>query len=383
MSGGSLTKDLVRRVNLLLAEQYPSRVAGSPLPSVEQIAIRLQARHDDLKRCSQVKILKQLKDVVFPEIQRVEQQRASPAHRDSPGGDAKKRKRDEEDATGLQGEESNSSLFVIDTNGDRMKKGGNKLVAYTDTNRANKGLHSLYSKSTTTDMGMGSSPMPAVGAAEGGGAGTTGGSGAASRSGARVGKASRGSRGKKGSSRAAEVGSVKFRDLGGVDKLLQQVRELIEYPLAHPEIYAHLGVEPPRGVLLHGPPGSGKSLLAGAMAAELAELGVTYFRISAPEVVSSESGGSEKEIREIFAEAKACAPSLIFIDEIDAITGKRENAQREMERRIVAQLLTCMDDLASKPPAAQGSQRDLEMQVAASYTSSSRPHTQGAEGLMH
>ena len=102
-------------------------------------------------------------------------------------------------------------------------------------------------------------------------------------------------------------------------------------------------------------------MIAGAMAAELAELGVTYFRISAPEIVSGMSGESEKEIREIFAEAKASAPSLIFIDEIDAITGKRENAQREMERRIVAQLLTCMDDLGSRPPPAKGSARDLEM----------------------
>ena len=102
-------------------------------------------------------------------------------------------------------------------------------------------------------------------------------------------------------------------------------------------------------------------MIAWAMAAELAEQGVTYFRISAPEIVSGMSGESEKEIREIFAEAKASAPSLIFIDEIDAITGKRENAQREMERRIVAQLLTCMDDLASRPPPAKGSARDLEM----------------------
>ena len=108
--------------------------------------------------------------------------------------------------------------------------------------------------------------------------------------------------------------------------------------------------------------GSGKTMTAGAMAAELAELGVTYYRISAPEIVSGMSGESEKEIREIFAEAKASAPSLIFIDEIDAITGKRENAQREMERRIVAQLLTCMDDLGSRPPPAKGSLRDLEAQ---------------------
>ncbi|EKX33771.1 hypothetical protein GUITHDRAFT_81158 [Guillardia theta CCMP2712] len=149
-------------------------------------------------------------------------------------------------------------------------------------------------------------------------------------------------------SKTAEIPSIRFRDLGGIESILQQVRELVEYPLAHPEIYAHLGVEPPRGVLLHGPPGSGKSMLAGALAAEMHECGVTYFKISAPEVVSGMSAGeSEETIRDLFNSAKAAAPALIFIDEIDAITPKRENAQREMERRIVAQLLTCMDDLGT------------------------------------
>jgi ribosome biogenesis ATPase len=115
---------------------------------------------------------------------------------------------------------------------------------------------------------------------------------------------------------------------------------LIEYPIRHPEIYRHLGVEPPRGILLHGPPGTGKTSLALAIAGEL---DIPFIRLSAPEIVSGMSGESEARLREIFQEAKAQAPCLVFIDEIDAVTPKRETAQREMERRIVAQLLTCMD----------------------------------------
>ena len=138
------------------------------------------------------------------------------------------------------------------------------------------------------------------------------------------------------------AGSIGYAALGGMDGVLQEVRELVEYPMLHPEIYVHLGVEPPRGLLLHGPPGCGKTLLACSIAAEL---GVAFLRISAPEVVSGMSGESEAKIRSLFKEAAESAPALIFIDEIDAIAPKRETAQREMERRIVAQLLTCMDEL--------------------------------------
>ncbi|KAJ1933526.1 Ribosome biogenesis ATPase rix7, partial [Kickxella alabastrina] len=136
---------------------------------------------------------------------------------------------------------------------------------------------------------------------------------------------------------------TRLSDLGGVDACIEEVLELIVMPLKHPEIYLHTGVQPPRGVLLHGPPGCGKTLLANAIAGEV---GVPFLQISAPSIVSGMSGESEKKLREVFEEARELAPCIVFIDEIDAITPKRENAQREMERRIVAQMLTCIDDLS-------------------------------------
>ncbi|KAG5643285.1 hypothetical protein DXG03_001252 [Asterophora parasitica] len=137
--------------------------------------------------------------------------------------------------------------------------------------------------------------------------------------------------------------TTRLADLGGVDACVEKMLELVAMPLCHPEIYLHTGVQPPRGVLLHGPPGCGKTLLANAMAGEL---GVPFINISAPSIVSGMSGESEKTLRDTFEEAKRVAPCLLFIDEIDAITPKRESAQREMERRIVAQFLTCMDDMS-------------------------------------
>lgn len=136
---------------------------------------------------------------------------------------------------------------------------------------------------------------------------------------------------------------VSLADLGGVDDVIQDLEDLIVLPMTRPQVYTSSKVQPPRGVLLHGPPGCGKTLIANAFAAEL---GVPFIAISAPSIVSGMSGESEKALREHFDEAKKAAPCLVFIDEIDAITPKRESAQREMEKRIVAQLLTCMDDLA-------------------------------------
>lgn len=141
--------------------------------------------------------------------------------------------------------------------------------------------------------------------------------------------------------------TTRYADLGGIEYVLQDVRELIERPLMHPEIYQWLGTPMPRGVLLHGPPGCGKTQLASAIAGEL---GISFLQIAAPEVVSGMSGESEAKIRQLFQDAKSRAPSLIFIDEIDVITPKRENASREMERRIVAQLLTSMDELEGDKP---------------------------------
>lgn len=139
-----------------------------------------------------------------------------------------------------------------------------------------------------------------------------------------------------------EYPTLRYSDFGGLDSTIADIKEVIERPFKHPEIYEHLGVDVPRGVLLYGPPGCGKTCLALAVAGEL---GVPLFKISAPEIVSGMSGESEAKIRELFETAVRMGPAIIFIDEIDAITPKRENAQREMERRIVAQLLTSMDDL--------------------------------------
>lgn len=136
---------------------------------------------------------------------------------------------------------------------------------------------------------------------------------------------------------------ITFTNLGGLDNVTTQLLEIIGLPILHPEIYTSTGVEPPRGVLLYGPPGCGKTTIANALAGELK---VPFINISAPSIVSGMSGESEKKLRELFEEAKSVAPCLIFMDEIDAITPKRDGgAQREMERRIVAQLLTLMDEL--------------------------------------
>lgn len=136
---------------------------------------------------------------------------------------------------------------------------------------------------------------------------------------------------------------IKLSSLGGLQSITTQLMELVGMPILHPEVYLSTGVEPPRGVLLYGPPGCGKTTIANALAGELQ---VSFINISAPSIVSGMSGESEKKLREVFEEAKSLAPCIVFIDEIDAITPKRDGgAQREMERRIVAQLLTSMDEL--------------------------------------
>lgn len=137
---------------------------------------------------------------------------------------------------------------------------------------------------------------------------------------------------------------VTFADMGGSDKVLKTVCKLLAH-MKHPEIFKQLGISPPRGFLLHGPPGCGKTLLAHAVAGELE---IPLLKVAAPELVAGVSGESEARIRDLFEQALAIAPCVIFLDEIDSVAPHRATAQREMERRIVAQLLSCLDELNSK-----------------------------------
>merc|ERR1719238_1461884 len=142
--------------------------------------------------------------------------------------------------------------------------------------------------------------------------------------------------------RADDVG---YDDIGGCKKAMAQIREMIELPLRHPVLFKTLGVKPPRGVLLYGPPGSGKTLIARAVANET---GAFFFLINGPEIMSKMAGESEGNLRKAFEEAEKNAPALIFIDEIDAIAPKREKAQGEVEKRVVSQLLTLMDGIKGR-----------------------------------
>jgi len=138
---------------------------------------------------------------------------------------------------------------------------------------------------------------------------------------------------------------VTYEDIGGLTDEVKKIREMVEVPLKHPEIFERLGIEPPKGVLLHGPPGTGKTLLAKAVATESE---ANFILLNGPEIMSKFYGESEKKIRDIFEEAEKNSPSIIFIDEIDAIAPKREDVGGEVERRVVSQLLTMMDGLESR-----------------------------------
>jgi transitional endoplasmic reticulum ATPase len=138
---------------------------------------------------------------------------------------------------------------------------------------------------------------------------------------------------------------VTYEDIGGMKDEVQKVREMIELPLRHPEIFDKLGVQPPKGVLLHGVPGTGKTLLAKAVAAES---GAKFFTIGGPEIMSKFYGESEQKLRDIFKKAKEAAPSVIFIDELDSIAPKREDVSGEVEKRVVSQLLSLMDGLEGR-----------------------------------
>ncbi|MFX0028739.1 MAG: CDC48 family AAA ATPase [Candidatus Hermodarchaeota archaeon] len=138
------------------------------------------------------------------------------------------------------------------------------------------------------------------------------------------------------------VGYITYEDVGGLDREIQRVREMVELPLRHPSLFKRLGIDPPKGVLLRGPPGCGKTLLAKAVANESE---AHFISINGPEIMSKFYGESEKKLRKIFIEAEEKSPSIIFIDEIDAIAPKRETVTGEVERRVVAQLLALMDGL--------------------------------------
>ncbi len=146
-------------------------------------------------------------------------------------------------------------------------------------------------------------------------------------------------------SQEGTAASITYEDIGGLGDAVARVREMIELPLRHPELFKRLGVEAPKGVLLHGPPGTGKTLLAKAIANETNS---NFFTIGGPEIMSKYHGESEERLRNVFQEAEKNAPSIIFIDEIDSIAPKREEVSGEVERRIVAQLLSLMDGMKSR-----------------------------------
>ena len=138
---------------------------------------------------------------------------------------------------------------------------------------------------------------------------------------------------------------VSYEDIGDLEEAKQKIREMIELPLKHPELFKRLGIEPPKGILLHGPPGCGKTLLAKAVANES---GAHFIAINGPEIMSKFYGESEARLREVFKEAQENAPAIIFIDEIDAVAPKREEVTGEVEKRVVAQLLALMDGLEAR-----------------------------------
>ncbi|WP_440764805.1 CDC48 family AAA ATPase [Natronorubrum sp. DTA7] len=144
---------------------------------------------------------------------------------------------------------------------------------------------------------------------------------------------------------SSEGPGIAYEDVGGLDDELDQVREMIELPMTHPELFQALGIEPPQGVLLHGPPGTGKTLIAKAVANEI---DANFSTISGPEIMSKYHGESEERLREVFEEAGENEPAIIFIDEIDSIAPKRDDTQGDVERRVVAQLLSLMDGLEDR-----------------------------------
>lgn len=137
--------------------------------------------------------------------------------------------------------------------------------------------------------------------------------------------------------------AVTYESVGGLTLVIQKIREVVEYPLRHSEIFQQIGVSPPRGIILHGPPGTGKTLIAKALAHEV---GANVYSIQGPEIISGWYGGSEHNLRQVFEQARANAPAIVLIDEIDSIAPRRDRTQGEVEHRVVATLLTLMDGLS-------------------------------------
>ncbi|KAF9206859.1 AAA ATPase cdc48, partial [Podila verticillata] len=143
----------------------------------------------------------------------------------------------------------------------------------------------------------------------------------------------------------SNLADVGYDDIGGCRKQMAQIRELVELPLRHPQLFKSIGIKPPRGILMFGPPGTGKTLMARAVANET---GAFFFLINGPEIMSKMAGESESNLRKAFEEAEKNSPAIIFIDEIDSIAPKREKTNGEVERRVVSQLLTLMDGLKAR-----------------------------------
>ena len=142
-----------------------------------------------------------------------------------------------------------------------------------------------------------------------------------------------------------DMENIGYDDIGGCGKAITLIREIVELPIRHPDLFRNLGIKPPKGMLLFGPPGTGKTRIARAVANET---GASFFLINGPEIMSGQMGKSEENLRWVFEKAAANSPAIIFIDEIDAIAPKREKAQGEVERRVVSTLLTCMDGMKGR-----------------------------------
>jgi len=283
-------------------------------------------------------------------------------------------------------------IYIEDFSGsdsplETLKEEPPNLVAYEDTNAVNAMMQGLYSQSSSRKLVTQSAPAspaakreardaPRTPTESGGGVGGSGGGEQRSSEG-RIAKSSSAKKKlKKNDKRESTHDSMailrelkkdgvgqevtpnkskslttpkksekKFSDIGGMESTIKEVCKLLVH-LKHPEVLSRLGISPPKGVLLHGPPGCGKTLLANCIAGEI---GLPMFSVSGPEIVSGVSGESEQNIRNLFQSAKAQAPCILFLDEVDVIAGDRESASKDMERRIVAQLLSCMDELNGQP----------------------------------